>query len=79
MGDDVTPCRVKGARTLIVANHQSTADVPLMMACYSAKPDIIPNIMWIMDHVFKFTNFGIVSVLHQDFFVKAVSDCGGCL
>lgn len=58
----------------MLANHQSTADVPLLMACFSVKPRIIPNIMWIMDHVFKFTNFGVVSILHQDFFVKAVNE-----
>lgn len=73
LGDDISPCQNRDTRTLIIANHQSTADVPLLMACFSAKPDILPNIMWIMDRVFKFTNFGIVSVIHQDFFVRAVS------
>lgn len=72
LGDDIAPCQVPDTRTLLIANHQSTADVPLLMACFSAKPDVLPNIMWIMDRVFKFTNFGIVSVLHQDFFVRAV-------
>lgn len=72
LGDDISPCQARDTRTLIIANHQSTADVPLLMACFSAKPDILPNIMWIMDRVFKFTNFGIVSVLHQDFFIRAV-------
>lgn len=71
-GDDIAPCQEAGIRTLLLANHQSTADVPLFMACFSAKPDVIPNIMWIMDRVFKFTNFGIVSILHKDFFVQAV-------
>lgn len=71
-GDDLARCQEMGTRTLLLANHQSTADVPLFMACFSAKPDVLPNIMWIMDRVFKFTNFGIVSVLHKDFFVQAV-------
>lgn len=71
-GDDLAPCQETGTRTLLLANHQSTADVPLFMACFSAKPDVLPNIMWIMDRVFKCTNFGIVSVLHKDFFVQAV-------
>lgn len=74
LGDDISPCQNRDTRTLIIANHQSTADVPLLMATFSAKPDILPNIMWIMDRVFKFTNFGIVSVIHQDFFVRAVSE-----
>lgn len=26
-----------------------------------------------MDRLFKFTNFGIVSVIHQDFFIMSVS------
>lgn len=72
-GDDLALCQAKKTRTLLIANHQSTADVPLLMACFNAKPDVLPNIMWIMDRVFKFTNFGVVSVLHQDFFVQAVS------
>jgi len=25
--------------------------------------------MWIMDKVFKFTNFGVVSWMHDDFFI----------
>lgn len=71
MGDDIRKCI--DDRTLVIVNHQSTADVPMLMACFNAKPHILPNIMWIMDRIFKFTNFGIVSVLHQDFFIIAVS------
>jgi lysophosphatidylglycerol acyltransferase 1 len=29
--------------------------------------------MWIMDRIFKYTNFGIVSILHEDFFIVSVS------
>lgn len=72
LGDDITPCRKRDARTLIIANHQSTADVPLMMTCFNAKPDVLPNIMWIMERMFKYTNFGLVSVLHEDFFISSV-------
>lgn len=54
-------------------NHQSTGDVPILMATFNAKPNVLPNLMWIMDRVFKFTNFGIVSILHQDFFIVSVS------
>lgn len=73
VGDDLAPCRKKDVRTLIIANHQSTADVPLMMTCFNAKPDILPNIMWIMERLFKYTNFGVVSLIHQDFFISSVS------
>lgn len=58
-------------RTLVIANHQSTADVPLMMTSFNAKKNILPNIMWIMDRLFKYTNFGIVSLIHQDFFISS--------
>lgn len=67
LGDDIRKCMKE--RTLIIANHQSTADVPLLMASFNTKPHVLPNIMWIMDRLFKYTNFGIVSVLHQDFFI----------
>jgi hypothetical protein len=29
--------------------------------------------MWVMDRVFKFSNFGAVSWMHDDFFILAVS------
>lgn len=61
-------------RTLIMANHQSTGDVPMLMACFNSRKQILPNIMWIMDSLFKYTNFGIVSVLHQDFFIMSGKD-----
>lgn len=70
VGDDIERCLDK--RTLVIANHQSTGDVPLLMACFNTKKTVLPNIMWIMDSLFKYTNFGIVSVLHQDFFIMSV-------
>ena len=27
--------------------------------------------MWIMDRVFKFTNFGVVAACHDDFFIRS--------
>ncbi|GBP34638.1 Acyl-CoA:lysophosphatidylglycerol acyltransferase 1 [Eumeta japonica] len=68
-GDEPSAC--DKARTLVLANHQSTADVPMLMSAWNARPDVLPNLTWIMDRVFKFTNFGIVSVLHADFFIQA--------
>lgn len=68
-GDDISPCLNK--HTLVLANHQSTADVPFLMANFNSKPKILPNVMWIMDRLFKFTNFGIVSVIHEDFFISS--------
>lgn len=73
MGDDIR-CSFDD-RTLIICNHQSTADVPMLMATFNPKEGVLPNIMWIMDRVFKFTNFGIVSVIHEDFFILSGRDC----
>lgn len=72
VGDDITECL--DDRTLIIANHQSTADVPLLFACFNPKKQVLPNIMWIMDSLFKYTNFGIVSVIHKDFFIMSGKD-----
>lgn len=69
MGDDISPAMDE--RTLVIANHQSTSDVPLLMAAFNVKKGVLPNIMWIMDRMFKYTNFGAVSLLHQDFFIAS--------
>lgn len=71
MGDDIRLCL--NDRTLVLVNHQSTADVPMLMTNFNSKAGVLPNIMWIMDRIFKFTNFGIVSIIHQDFFILSVS------
>jgi lysophosphatidylglycerol acyltransferase 1 len=52
------------------------------MTTFNTKQEVLPNIMWIMDKVFMYTNFGIVSVIHKDFFIGSVSwksDGGGDL
>lgn len=59
-------------RALVIANHQSTGDVPILMTAFNGKPMVVPNIMWVMDKVFKYTNFGIVCSYHQDFFIESV-------
>lgn len=69
MGDDISPALDE--RTLVIANHQSTSDVPLLMSAFNVKKGVLPNIMWIMDRMFKYTNFGAVSLLHQDFFIAS--------
>ncbi|KOB65557.1 putative lysophosphatidylglycerol acyltransferase 1-like isoform 1 [Operophtera brumata] len=76
-GDEPAACY--GRRTLVLANHQSTADVPMLMAAWNPRANVLPNLMWIMDRVFKFTNFGIVSVLHEDFFIQAVQEVSATL
>lgn len=34
---------------------------------------VVRQMMWLMDHIFKYTNFGIVSLIHGDFFIRQVS------
>ncbi|ODM98091.1 Acyl-CoA:lysophosphatidylglycerol acyltransferase 1 [Orchesella cincta] len=60
--------------TLVLVNHQSTSDVPLLMHNFSAKNTLLQRLNWIMDAVFQYTNFGIVSTLHGDFFINAGRD-----
>lgn len=68
-GDDISPCLDQ--RTLVLINHQSTGDAPFIMTMASAKHQIVPSMMWILDRVFMFTHFGVVSKIHQDFFIKS--------
>lgn len=55
-------------KVLLMANHQSTGDVPLMFQAFSTSNHYI--LLWIMDHQFKYTNFGVVSATHGDYFIK---------
>ena len=71
MGDDVSD--ILQEKTLLLANHQSTSDVPLMMNYFISKRGTTRHVMWIMDKLFKFTNFGLVSIHHGDFFIVSVS------
>jgi len=56
---------------MFMPNHQSTADVPLCMTIFAARKRFADKVMWIMDKVFLFTNFGWVSWMHDDFFILA--------
>jgi len=56
---------------LFMPNHQSTADVPLCMTLFNARGNFAGRVMWIMDRVFKYSNFGCVSWMHDDFFILA--------
>ena len=59
---------LKHQKLLILPNHQSTADVPLLMSLFTSRLGFTNKVMWIMDRVFKFTNFGVISWMHDDFF-----------
>lgn len=69
-GDNIEQCF--NEKTLVLCNHQSTGDVPMLMAALNPKKGVLENLMWIMDRVFKYTNFGVVSTIHRDFFIQSV-------
>lgn len=69
LGDDINSCI--NDRCLFLVNHQSTADVPLLMQAFSGK-SVLQSVMWIMDRMFRYTNFGAVSVTHGDYFITQV-------
>lgn len=77
-GDDIYSLRNDpNVRILLLANHQSTADVPLMMQSFTSKTEFI--LLWVMDAVFKWTNFGIVSQTHGDYFLNTKQYKSGAL
>ncbi|XP_018118067.1 acyl-CoA:lysophosphatidylglycerol acyltransferase 1 isoform X3 [Xenopus laevis] len=55
---------------VMLVNHQSTGDVCTLMMCLQDKGTVVRQMMWLMDHIFKYTNFGIVSLVHGDFFIR---------
>ncbi|KAK2707616.1 acyl-CoA:lysophosphatidylglycerol acyltransferase 1-like [Artemia franciscana] len=67
MGDDISI--ISEDEALFMYNHQSTADVPLIMCTMTSKKKSTKTMMWIMDTLFKWTNFGWVSQIHKDFFI----------
>ncbi|XP_064882544.1 acyl-CoA:lysophosphatidylglycerol acyltransferase 1-like isoform X2 [Oncorhynchus nerka] len=67
-GDDVRPLSEEEA--MVIVNHQATGDVCTLMMCLQDKGTVVRKMMWLMDHVFKYTNFGLVSLIHGDFFIR---------
>lgn len=55
---------------VMLVNHQATGDVCTLMMCLQDKGPVVAQMMWLMDHIFKYTNFGIVSLIHGDFFIR---------
>lgn len=72
-----TPFADGSVKLLVIANHQSTADVPLMMQSFSARSRW--TLLWVMDAVFKWTNFGVVSQVHGDYFLRTKSYTTGSM
>ncbi|XP_028858156.1 acyl-CoA:lysophosphatidylglycerol acyltransferase 1 [Denticeps clupeoides] len=67
-GDDVMP--ISEEEAMVIVNHQATGDVCTLMMCLQDKGTVVRKMMWLMDHVFKYTNFGLVSLIHGDFFIR---------
>ncbi|XP_048840922.1 acyl-CoA:lysophosphatidylglycerol acyltransferase 1 [Brienomyrus brachyistius] len=67
-GDDVRP--ISEEEAMVIVNHQATGDVCTLMMCLQDKGTVVRKMMWLMDHVFKYTNFGLVSLIHGDFFIR---------
>lgn len=58
---------------VVLVNHQSTSDVPVVMSAIHNKSLVSGRVMWVMDDIFKYTNFGWISYVHGDFFIVQVS------
>lgn len=67
-GEDIKAISTDEAVMLV--NHQATGDVCTLMMCLQDKGLAVAQMMWLMDHIFKYTNFGIVSLIHGDFFIR---------
>ncbi|XP_003357646.2 acyl-CoA:lysophosphatidylglycerol acyltransferase 1 [Sus scrofa] len=67
-GEDVKA--ISKDEAVMLVNHQATGDVCTLMMCLQDKGLVVAQMMWLMDHIFKYTNFGIVSLIHGDFFIR---------
>ncbi|XP_019636739.1 PREDICTED: acyl-CoA:lysophosphatidylglycerol acyltransferase 1-like isoform X1 [Branchiostoma belcheri] len=55
---------------IVIVNHQSTADVATLMGALQHKGPVVKRMMWIMDYILLYTNFGLCSWVHGDFFLQ---------
>ncbi|XP_036992835.2 acyl-CoA:lysophosphatidylglycerol acyltransferase 1 isoform X1 [Artibeus jamaicensis] len=67
-GEDIKA--ISQDEAVMLVNHQATGDVCTLMMCLQDKGRVVAQMMWLMDHIFKYTNFGIVSLIHGDFFIR---------
>lgn len=67
----------RSPRVLLLCNHISTADVPLIMQSFSTLTN--QSVLWVLDALFRPTNFGVVCSSHGDFFVEKNSFVDGTL
>lgn len=69
-GDDIGVLHNKGA--ILLCNHQSTGDTPVIMVSTYNKKMASGTMLWIIYVIFKYTHFGVVSCLRGDFFIDQV-------
>ncbi|PAV89094.1 hypothetical protein WR25_20513 [Diploscapter pachys] len=68
-GDDITTY-YRDERVLVVCNHQSTADVPVLFSVLQSKGVAARKCLWLMDVMFRWTPFGIIGNSHGDYFIQ---------
>lgn len=61
------------SRAIMICNHQSMADVPLLFNVLHNKGRVFAQMMWIMDRILKYTHFGFTAKLHGDYFIQQFS------
>ena len=59
---------------IVVANHQNTADISVLMWPLSLLTGLSGAVTWVMDAIFKLCSFGWVSMSHHDFFIWQQQD-----
>jgi len=71
-GDDVSDC--VDSECLLLVNHQSTGDVPVIMQALTDANKRHPSrhVCWILDDMFRYTHFGLPCHVHGDFFILQV-------
>lgn len=56
---------ISNDEVLLLCNHQSTADIGVVMQSMYSKGPTAGHMIWIMDRVFRLTHFGWMSCFHD--------------
>jgi 1-acyl-sn-glycerol-3-phosphate acyltransferase len=59
-------------RCLVIVNHQDSLDVPILILALQAKRNVCRHMTWVIDAMFKYSNFGFVGGSHGDIFIESV-------
>ncbi|XP_055957281.1 acyl-CoA:lysophosphatidylglycerol acyltransferase 1 [Patella vulgata] len=71
-GDNI--CSLEEKEAIFIANHQTTSDTTLLMTALGSRGLVSGRVLWVMDHMFKYTNFGWISQVRGDFFIAQGKD-----